>query len=387
MSRAVGSGVSVVVLLSIVACAACTGARQGSGDGGAQDAPAGIDAVSDAPASSDVYICGSASVPCYAVFVGGDAGSILPDPGIIFVETEVDTIVADPPRNVIYAARWTGLVQAISTETGARLWQMVGPQGFPLERLAVTDDGSKIYSTGDHSSRIVRFDVSSRVADLIIAVPDAGVLEIQDVATIPGAPRSVLVAAANRLVVFDDDVPRPDQVTMSDQTSRLRFDGPTTAYRLDSGGGLSTLTVTSSGVQSGATPPVTGLFMPGDIELLLDGELAFGYDGHVVDPRAGTLLGMYGPGPVAVDRGANRAYVAPQPEFTVWQIIVDEYDRTAFTRLRTLKLSMPLRGSVTDDLVRTANGTLAFHGSIFLHEYYSGIVLVRPDAWNTAVAP
>jgi hypothetical protein len=359
---------------------ACSGGSEASRDAGSSDAPAGNDASADV--ASDVYTC--LPYPCYRVIVGGDAGSVLPDPGVIFVETGGGHLVADPTQNIIYASISPGTIEGISTETGERVWQATAPQGFPPQRLAITDDGSKIYATGYHSDWVVRFDVASSVADLIIDVsPDVGPFDIEDIATIPGSPRSVLVVA-DRLVVFDDDVARPAQVPMIG-TFRLRSAGPTTAYLLDAGiaGSLTTLTLSAAGVQAGA--PVSALFKPGLFEFVFDGELVFGDDGHVVDPGKGTLLGMYEAGAVAVDRGGNRAYVSPPPVFNVWEMFVDEYDRTGFTRLRTLKLS--LQASVTAGVVRTANGTLAVDSNASLHAGYGGIILIKPEAWSAAGAP
>jgi hypothetical protein len=375
-------GLIAVVLWAAGAGAACSGSSETSRDGGSLDAPAGNDA-SAADVASDVYTC--LPYPCYNVIVGGAPGSALPDPGVIFVETGGGHLVTHPTRNIIYASMWPGAIEGISTDTGERIWQATGPQGFPTERLAITDDGSKIYATGYHSDWVVRFDVASSVADLVIDLsPEPSPFEVTDIATIPGSPRSVLVAA-DRLVVFDDNVARPAQVPMPAGTFRLRTESATTAYLLDSGiaGSLTTLTLSGNGVQAGA--PVPGLFTPGLFEFVLDGQWAFGDDGHVVDPRTGMLLGMYEAGALAVDRAGNRAYVSPPPVFNVWEMFVDEYDRTSFTRLRRLKLS--LQASVIGGVVRTANGTLAVDSNASIHTGYGGIILIKPEAWSAATTP
>ena len=365
------------------ACVACGGGSEAARDGGSQDAPVGDGASADV--ASDVYVCGPNPFNCYNVVVGGDAGSLLPDPGVIFVETAGGHLVADPTRNVVYVSMWEGTIKGISTDTGQLAWQANGPQGFPIEKLVVTDDGSKIYATGELSDWVVRWDVASRVADLIINVStDVNGPDVQDIAIIPGSPRSVLVAMDDRFIVFDDDVPRPVQVPAGGAV-RLQPDSPTSAYVLDYSiaASLATLTLSATGVQAGT--PVSGLFTVGVNEFMFDGELAYGDNGQVVDPRKGVLMGMYGPGGVAVDRSGNRAYVFPPPVFNVWEMFVDEYNRTGFTRLRSLKLS--LQASSGGSLVRTANGTLALGSNASLHSGYHGVILIKPEAWSAASAP
>lgn len=158
-------------------------------------------------------------------------------------------------------------------------------------------------------------------------------------------------------------------------------------YALGANGSLSTLSLVPSGIQTGTVGAVAGLFTTGRTEFLFDGELTFADDGHVVDPRQGVLLGSYGvAGPVAVDRTGNRSHIplAASAGANDVPLTLAEFDRTAFTRLRTLTLSV--RGT-RNCLVRAPDGTLATDGSLEATPTSYGVVLVRPDAWRAATSP
>jgi hypothetical protein len=373
----------VVALVAGVIGACGSGVQKAGQDAGGQDAPTvtGSDAC---------------AFPCYTVVVGGAPGSPLPDPGLLFVQSRVRYLVADPHRNVVYGSTYDGNgVEAISTVTGERLW-LAGSGAFGADRLVVSDDGSKIYAT-DHGvpTAIARFDVATGTVELFAFMPtDPGAgeaYETFDIAAVPGAPHSVIASTSSRtgpIVVFDDDVARPDLVPSLGADALLQMDDPSTIYAL-SEGKLATLMLTPTGVQAGASAPLSNLFglTTTDDDFLFDGERLYGSDGHVVDPRAGSLLGMFDPGHLAVDRDGGRVYVAGPLNGALPDepITIVEYDRIQFTRLRTWTSSRTVPEA--SQIVRASDGTLAVRGLIAVNPGYIGFLLVRPEAWSSATAP
>ena len=317
---------------------------------------------------------------------------MLPDPGVIFVDTAAppESLAADPTRTVVYVTTHFEEARAISTDTGASLWVVSATIVHP-DTLVVSDDGSTLYALDIQLGLIDRVITATGRVDLTIALPidpSGGTRpEIQDLAVVPGSPRTVVVIAGQQetLWALDDDVPRA--AVGQANVSYVRMDGPSTIYAVAAGGSFVTFTLAPSGVQAGAAGPVSGLFGPNVGEFLFDGELAFDDKGQVVDPRRGVLLGSYGvTGSVAVDRTGNRSYLAwpTNAPANDLQIVIGEFDRTAFTRLRTLTLSLQSGNAL---LVRARDGTLAAGGFLQGPQTTNGVALVRPDAWQAATSP
>jgi DNA-binding beta-propeller fold protein YncE len=389
----------VISVFVIGAGAACGGSGGRSGDGGGGDTGGVADGAGNCStgqaafcACSDTYgTCaadGSTICHCNRVVMGGDPGAPFSDPAVIFVEIDVVYLAADPARNVVYGSRDLGGVVAVSTETGQTLWEAPNVGLFIPWRLAVSDDGSKVYVADECEPWLERIDVATHAADQAVTLTDPPVNEpvsqIIDVAAVAGLPRSVVVSAQTgsqvALFALDDGVPRSTQSTFADR-ALLGIDGSATVYALlTSSGSLATLDLTGDGIAASSSP-VPSLFSAGVNAFLFDGELAFGDDGHVVDPRRGVLLGVYdATGPIAVDRAGGHAYVSADKSPTMV-----EYDRTQFSRLRTL--TVPGLDGFVSQVVRAPDGTLVLQGGFYLTPSYRGFVLIRPGAWARATSP
>jgi hypothetical protein len=391
------NGVCTPAFLSEAVCVA----PSGTSDAGAMDAGGCSKGMVWCSCTSSYAACGpdgSTADACQCpgtVVVGGDAGATLPDPGVIVVEAvSPSDLAADPRRNEVYVASMgQRVVRALSTVTGATLWVAPSPGFLQPARLAVSDDGSKVYAADNSNGWIERVIGTTGAADITITLPPdpttGEVMTITDIAVVPGAPQTLVVVVGlgsqEKVMVYDDDVPRAATAQVK-SSSLIVFGDATTLYALAGDGSLETLTLSSDGIHSGSAAPTPNLFTQSRQEFLFDGQLAFADDGHVVDLKQGVLLGSYGvAGPVAVDPTGNRSYIVlPASAGTDFiPLALGEFDRTAFTRLRTLTLSV--RGT-RNLLVRAADGTLATDGSLEAPKS-EGVVLIRPDAWQAATSP
>jgi hypothetical protein len=332
--------------------------------------------------------------------LGGSGGSspldASPGQGVVLVPIESRETIADPGQPVVYLAATANSsihptsVVAVSTATGAVLWAT--PLPFEPGDIAVADDGSTLYVSGwVPDTHVARLNLSSHAIELMFSLPaspDTGrPFQAQDIAVIPGSPHAAVVSMIDidsGLAVFDDANMRPNQqLSFGQERVVIHMGGPDTLYALVNGGGLRAFAVDAQGIGSMTGPALSNLTSYA-LSFSYDGELIFGNDGAVVDPRTGTRVGMYDgqPAAVAVDRPAGRSYLALQPPQSsdTGPLVIAECDRLAFTRLRTLTLEQVGQAW---RMVLATDGTLALDALLDKNE----LLLIHPSAWSNASQP
>ena len=144
-------------------------------------------------------------------------------------------LVWDSSRNRLYASVGSGggasanSVVVIDAATGTVVTSI--PAGSEPDRLALSDDASKLYVALDGATQVQRIDLARGAVDLTIELGSAA----EDLQPLPGAPRSVAVARKSTmyypgglgLAVFDDGVQRPETTSSNfGYTDTVAFVGP-----------------------------------------------------------------------------------------------------------------------------------------------------------------
>src|SRR5580704_6736175 len=187
--------------------------------------------------------------------------------------------------------------------------------GESADRIAVSDDGQYLYAAVSSQDVVQSFVVSSHKLDLEIPLPPANldqVLSIQTIITLPGEPRSFLIARfradgnftlpnTNELLLYDDANQRGGRlitdifslyVRPSDHT--IFAHGYSNAEYGNGPGHFYTLHTDSSGVSIVSTMPAPSLFSNWFIDgvrPVFNGSLVTGYGGGVFNLETGSMVG------------------------------------------------------------------------------------------------
>lgn len=154
-----------------------------------------------------------------------DAAATLSAPGAVPLPATllVTDIVADPIRNVVYAAakqtstHYANAVIAIDPGTKSVLWSVA--VGAEPAQLVVSDDGTRLYAalTGASSVRMVELGTRRACRSFAVGTGSFGPRYAGDLVVLPGEPGTVVVSTRVRSVspsfdgvfVFDEGQRRP----------------------------------------------------------------------------------------------------------------------------------------------------------------------------------
>ena len=144
-------------------------------------------------------------------------------------------LVFDTGRNVLYgsipsnAPAHANTVVSINPLTGAIVNEIT--TGNNPGALALSRDGHYLYIGLDGSSTIRRFDLQSQTTAFEFSptiVPNGVPLQAGQIAVLPGQPESIaVVLLANfshiGVVIFDNDVPRPNRTSQAQPNNVIEF--------------------------------------------------------------------------------------------------------------------------------------------------------------------
>lgn len=271
---------------------------------------------------------------------------------------EAQDVVRDPVQPVAYVSvsdadpQYPGQVVAYSTDTGEPLFAV--PVGSNPRRLAVSDDGSKLYVSLNGTPEVVRVDLASQSVDLNFPIESTFIgLYPGDLAVIAGSPGTVAVARmtgqdmyfVQDAAIFDEGVMRPDTTTQYSNPAALEAtELPTLVYGLDftsTGYTISTLTVTATGFNETLTTPYAVLDQPPFADFVYQSGHLFSTSGVMVDGTDHTRLGTYGVmGPIVPDTPFGKVYIAVDPYTdTLDPIRIAVFDLDTFVPLDSVPLS------------------------------------------------
>ncbi len=322
-------------------------------------------------------------------------------PGVRFVDLKANDVVWDPYQRKIYVA--VPSLSAVNPNTVTVLDPYTGELGASAfvgsepSRLALSDDGQRLYVALKGASSVERLTLPDLVPDLSIELgrdPTYGAYYAGDVQVAPGAPSTIAVSLVTTgsssysggLVVYDDGTPRPtraasalssypyDSLQWGTAASALYAVNPTYYYD------LYTFQVDASGVVLQNTYR-NAFSTTGGIRFDAGNGLVYGDDGRVVDPATGSLVGTY---PSSSTYAYQRRVVPDSSLGSVWfassdgyygsnQIAISAYDLAGFhpTASTTLKyVTAPPRRPIrwgTDGLaVLNADAVVLLNGALVL---------------------
>jgi hypothetical protein len=224
--------------------------------------------------------------------------------GVALVLLPASAIVADPSRDLFYLATEAGApgypnaVAALSPD-GSVAWSVAfdatpGP-------LAIADDGSELYVGFRAEPTVRRVSLATHQVDLTIPLSTAkGATFAWAIEAMPGSPHSCVVGASgNGLVVFDDATARPVQTfdihggSPAEGPDVFHLASATLGYQMytfNMGEALYPLVLSSTGIVENNGVNAFSMFT-GDF--VLAGGLAYGWDGTVLDPATGKMVGHF----------------------------------------------------------------------------------------------
>lgn len=138
--------------------------------------------------------------------------------GVIALNTA--DIAYEPISGILYAAltnypgsSFENAIVSIDPATGL-LVDLI-PIGTRPLRLALTDDGSRLYVLAGNRTEFLRINLTNRLVELSVSGVSS---RMDDIKSVPGLPESLLLTKMGAgVVVYDNDMPRPDTVLWFDQ--------------------------------------------------------------------------------------------------------------------------------------------------------------------------
>jgi sugar lactone lactonase YvrE len=239
--------------------------------------------------------------------------------------------------------------------------------GSEPNKLALSDNGTTLYTYLNGAYAIRRFDASTQTAGLQFPVgqDSSGLYSAADLAVIPGNPDSVAVARFNQsffsttgVAVFDNGVRRTN--TANPGSSFLTFSATASKlYGTGSFNGLTTMNVDAAGVTTASTTSFSSGW-----RIKFDNGIVYGGNGQVINPDTGTLLGTFSSTnsqAFVPDSSVGRAYYLVPDQFGGSTRTLKAFDINTFL----LVGSLTINGVVgdTSNLVRWGANGLAFRTS------------------------
>jgi uncharacterized repeat protein (TIGR01451 family) len=227
----------------------------------------------------------------------------LPSDAAGIVDLQTADIDYDPISGLIYAslanylgAPYENAVVPLDPATG--LLGAPIPVAPNLSKLAISDDGSRLYVLANSGTEFRRIQLPQGTADLRV------VTDASEIKAVPGRPRSLaLVPGSTGVVVYDDAVPRTSALIWYDQ---IEFFAPD--LLLGFWGNMvpnwtARLALTTNGV---AVDSGNAIYLV-DGTMKADGGLIYTTGGSVIDPMILTKVQSFGvSGPVAPDHTIGR---------------------------------------------------------------------------------
>lgn len=275
------------------------------------------------------------------------------------VDLQTSDIAYDPVSGLIYAAL-TNYLGAPYEQCVISIDPATGLLGEPLtlgrllSKLAITDDGSRLYALANAGSEFLRLNLTNHLLEL--SVPGIG-SSTSAIKSVPGAPESVVVGVS----VYDNATPRTNALSWFDQVEFyapnqligfLQHSVPTVTARLS---------LTDSGLQV-VSPRVYDLI---DGAMSASGGLIYTSGGSAFDPVSLTKIRSFGvAGPVAPDYGIDRvAFLTGSGSKQVLRL----FDTHGLLEWGTLTVSNIV--GTADQLIRCGGDRYAFRtssGQVFI---------------------
>jgi S-layer family protein len=216
--------------------------------------------------------------------------------------------VFDSVRGLVYATvpstdpTYPNKVIAFDPADGSVSWSVF--VGSEPDRLAISDDSTKLYVDLSGAAMVARVDLATRAVDLTFSLGNGifGPLYVEDIEVMPTNPGVIAVSMKEPglsprhagVAVFDEGVKRTNVTATHTGPNVIEFASPTTIYGY-------TNETTSFGFQTievdadGATETnVTGTSISGFyLDITYDSGRVYGANGAVVDAASGTTLGQF----------------------------------------------------------------------------------------------
>lgn len=220
------------------------------------------------------------------------------------------TIIADPTRNRVYAsigksaAQHANSVLALDPSSGAIVATL--PLAGNPGPMAITDNGQFLYVGLGDASRVVRIDLAAFVRDIDIDInidSFCGTNTAEDIETLPGLPRAVVVSVQNGgcsprhagVYMWDDAVRRTKGTqghTGSNRITRSSLAGELIGYNNETTEfGTRRIRVQSEGLVEVAT--YGGLVGSFGVDIVQDGGYIYTTNGRVIDATAMSSIGTF----------------------------------------------------------------------------------------------
>jgi hypothetical protein len=268
--------------------------------------------ITAAISAADIQDLGNNTVTVFNPLPGGGLSSA----------SAFTTYLSLPANDLLYNSH-TGLLYAsVASSGGPSLGNSIvpidpytGKTGTPIfvgsepGKMALSSDGTTVWVAFRGSPSARKIDLTSGIATAIQPYfpgpSDTGFLPYAtSLSLLPGSTSSFAVAAGP-VMIYDDDVPRPNN---NHAGATLLVFGANSATLYGFSNGLFFFTVDSSGIASAIVPPPSGAPYIGDLKY--DNGRLYLDSGGVLDAVTGIRLGTFGvAGPVAIDSNLGRAFV------------------------------------------------------------------------------
>ena len=300
----------------------------------------------------------------------------------LVVDPNSQTIFASVPSNASANANTVTPIDPVAGVPGAAI-----PVGTNPNKLAISDNGAVMYVSLDGTGSVRKVDVSSRQPGLEFLLgsdPVSGPYQAEDMAVAPGHPETLAIARQkpnssprhSGVVIFDNGILRSTTIPTGGN-NRIEYSrSPEVLYGQNNDNnfdfGFRRIGLASCGI---FTLTTTEKLLRGfGLEFKVDNGIGFASDGRVIDPEAGTILGVFKLRAVD-DLFAPPALIAPEVKAGRIYYLVDDGGSTFLrvfntkTFLKVGELSIPGVSGTASSLVRWGSNGLAFRtstGQVFL---------------------
>ena len=313
--------------------------------------------ASDANQSNNI-----ATVNVAAVFPAGWSG-------VNSLALGAQDLAYDRWRNRLYVSSGGDSVAIVAPDTGEILGTI--PVAPVTGRLKISDNGEFLYIGVSNSLGVARVNLFTSNLDLIFGTAGEGFgspSALKEFETLPGAPRSLVVGTGGdssfgTVKVYDDGIPRPQQMIDSAGAAYLEF-GSATNILYANGHALSgyrryrVIQIDSNGVSEVAWNESVPTSL-GDFEYA--GGLLYATTGDLLAPATGAVVGhingLGGGTLVEPDTAQNRVFFLTPGGGTVWWLLA--YELGGLSPVASLSISNVFGTPV--NLVRWGTNRFAFN--------------------------
>jgi sugar lactone lactonase YvrE len=287
-----------------------------------------------------------------------------PGPGELReIALATNELIVEPAAQKIYASIPAGAgalgntltrIDPVTAAVGSSV-----PVGSEPNRLAISDNGARIFVALDGENAIQPFDVATQTAGPKFSIGN----RVVDMAVMPGSVNTIAISrnqSAPEIVIYDNATPRP--IIRQEDVSTIAFsNSPAVLYGYDahtSAYEFSKMGVAACGVA--LSEATSSLINGSNFEIKYDNGRVYSGAGRVIDPETKTLLGTFftptGLSLVETDSATKRIYLLTS-FFSSTTLRV--YDMQTFVLLGTL--TFPTATTAPRSLVRWGTDGLAFN--------------------------